>query len=507
MLNPKKKQFAINVGSGFLAQATFVGAGFILMPYTIWRLGAEGFGIYQLARSVLVFFMFLQLGMGPTLSRYFSQAIAKKDKDTVHKISSSAQLILCILGTLGMVVAIILIPFFLKFYEVPLNMTFETSGLLVCMAVSLFLNMVYIVPSGIVLGSNRYDLVNGLEIVANVLRVGLIVATFELFGPSVLTLGVCILTTQFFRFVVLFVFAFKNVGRSALFSLGMVDKKTLKSLLGFSSLNLVNSAAFALVLQGPILIIGKVLGAEIVTMFAPAILVASSMQGFLAQMSRPLVPMASQAQAENNTGQMGQWSIIISSSVASVGLAIVLPLCVFGHEIIGLWLGQDMSHIWTIIAVMALGTVVSQTAGVNYFMALGGGNILPTVYSQIFLGVIVSCGVAIGTKFFQWQLINVALFIVTCQCFRNVFYLTYAYSKQFCYQTSRYLLAVYGKPLFVFSTIAGIGYLLKIAIVPDFMVLLLIEIVGVLILYGTIVWCFFLPLEIKVSLRKLLSAF
>ena len=78
-MTSKKKQFGINAVSGWVAQLVFAGIGFILLPYCINRLGEQGYGIYQLARSALVFFMFLQLGMGPSLVRFCAQAVAKND--------------------------------------------------------------------------------------------------------------------------------------------------------------------------------------------------------------------------------------------------------------------------------------------------------------------------------------------------------------------------------------------------------------------------------------------
>ena len=56
-----KKQFAYNAASGWVAHLVFAVVGFILMPYCINRLGAERYGIYQLARSALVFFTFLEI--------------------------------------------------------------------------------------------------------------------------------------------------------------------------------------------------------------------------------------------------------------------------------------------------------------------------------------------------------------------------------------------------------------------------------------------------------------
>ena len=59
-----KKQFAFNAASGWIAHLVFAVVGFILMPYCINRLGEQGFGVYQLARSALGFLCFCSLGWG-----------------------------------------------------------------------------------------------------------------------------------------------------------------------------------------------------------------------------------------------------------------------------------------------------------------------------------------------------------------------------------------------------------------------------------------------------------
>lgn len=368
-----KQQFATNAASGIVAQGVMVVVGLILMPYLMSQLGSKAYGVSQLAQSTLIFFSLLQLGMGPTLIRYCSQAITRHDQEAISKVSSTAQLILGSLGLLGMFGIIGFIPFFLTFYNIPPEMTFDVSGLLLCLALSFLLNFIFIVPRGLVLGSNRYDQANGIEIITNLLRLGVVLLTFWLFGPSLLLLGICILFTQVFRFVTYFVFAIIHTGRSALFSIPAVNREMLKSFFGFSSLNLINTLASALVIQGPVLIIGKVLGTEMVTMFAPVVLVAMAVEGFLGRMSMPLVPLASKAQAENNPKKMGEWSIMIAGVSVISGLTMAIPFCVFGDRIIGMWLGASMAPIWIPVTIMLTGTVISQSAGANYFLAIGGG--------------------------------------------------------------------------------------------------------------------------------------
>ncbi len=503
-----KRQFAINAGSGFLAQLSAAVVGLIILPYATWRLGGDGepYGLFLLARSAIVFFMFLQMGMGPTLVRFCAKAIVNKDHDDIHKISSSAQLILGVLGFIGVLGVLIMIPFFLRIYNVPEEMEPGTVGLLLCMAASLFLNMLFIVPNGLLLGSNRYDIANGIEIAANLLRLGLIVACFELIGPSIWLMGLCMFSTQLFRFVVFFIFAYKYLGKVVFFSVKAVNRESLKSLLSFGVLRLVNTIAMYFVIQGPILLIGAIpsLGPGTVTLFAPAILIATSLQGFLGQMSRPLVPLASKAQADGNTRRLGQMAVQVAGVIVSVGLLIVLPLTIYGQEIIGLWLGQEKSYLWLLIAIMAVGIVLSRSAAALSYIALGGGSILPEVYSQVVLGVITFAGVAVGAMVFQWDLLLIGIFMTITRFLRCAVYLPWAYRKAFSFVMSEYVIKVYIKPVLIFSIILIIGRLSR---VPEFegnYFWLICQSIILLTAYGVAVFLLVLPESIRSKALKLI---
>lgn len=501
-----KKQFAINAGSGFIAQFAAAGIGVILLPYAIWRLGDEAYGLFQLARSALVFFMFLRMGMGPTLVRFCAKAIANKDHEDIHKISSSAQLILGVLGFIGMAGVVIMIPFFLRIYNVPEELKPETIGLLLCMATSLFLNMVFIVPSGLLLGCNRYDVANGIEITAHLLRLALIIACFELIGPSIWLMGLCMFLTQFFRFTLLFAFAYKYLGKVVFFSAKAVNRESLKSLFSFGALNLINTIAIYFVIQGPILIIGAApsLGPEAVTLFSPAILIATSLQGFLGQMSRPLVPLASKAQADGNTRRLGQMTIQVAGIIVSIGLLIVLPLTIYGKEIIGLWLGQEKSYLWLLIAVMAVGIVISRSAAALSYIALGGGSILPEVYSQVVLGVITFTGVAIGAMVFHWNLLFIGIFMTILRCLRCAVYLPWAYRKAFSFSMSEYVTKVLIKPILIFFVILVAGRLLRVSEFDGNYFELIGQSIILFVLYGVAVFLLVLPESIKSKVLKLM---
>ena len=491
-----KRQFALNAASGWVNQVVMVAIGFISLPYGIWRLGEQSYGIYQLGASALVFFGILQLGMGPTLVRYCAKAITEKDQEKIRQVSSTGLAMLGCLGVLSMILSLGSIPFFIHFYAIPQTLVWETTGLLVCMSVALFLRMISPAITGLLLGANRYDVSNAISSFGCIFRLLLIIAFFELVRPSIFFFGLAILLSQLTQVIFSFAFCLKFIGSDFL-SFREIHFATFRSMLSFSSMNLINSIADTAAIQGPVLIIGKVLGEEMVTAFAPALVISAAMRGFLAQVSRPLVPLASREAKGQGSERFGQLSIKIGMVTAFIGFGIMIPFCVFGQELIGLWLGQDRVWIWYFVAVFATGTVITHIQDANYFLALGGGDIRAVVNSQVVVSFVICIGVTLGTLFLRWQLEEIAWFISICIFVRSAIYLAHSYSKQFSYSYAQCLRQVYGKPALVSMICIAFGQLVKNLFHPSNIVFLGLEVVLIGLVYAAIGWLFIFPRDVK----------
>ena len=500
-----KRRFALNAATGWGNQVVTVLVGFVSLPYCILQLGEQSYGIYQLGASALVFFGILQLGMGPTLIRYYARAIAENDQKKIRQVSSTGLAMLGCLGILGAVLSLVSIPFFIHFYRIPQTLIWETTGLLVCLSLSLFLRMIMPAITGMLLGANRYDVSNSVMTFGQLLRFGLMIAFFELLHPSIFYFGLAILISQFVQVVLNFVFCLKLVGRSILFSFRQIHRATFRSMLNFSSLNLINSIAETTALQGPVLIIGKMFGEEMVTAFAPALVIAGAMRGFLAQIPRPLVPLASrEIKNENRIENLGRLSLKIGTVVAFVGFGVAIPFCAFGHELLSFWLGTDLAWTWPVVAIMATVIAIANIQSTNYFLALGCGSIAPIVFSQIFEAAVVLVGTILGIVLFGWELLGIVVFIGLCYFVRGVLYLAYAYSRQFSYSYAGCLLQVYGKPALVGGVSVAFGLLVKNLFYPDNLVFLGMEIILTGLVYAVIGWMFVFPSDVKKAILNII---
>lgn len=491
-----KKHFIRNVASGSIQQFSRILVGFFMLPYAMHRLGEEEFGLYQIAFSVIVLFNFLQIGLGPTLVRFSSQALANDKPENVRDICSSGLFVLSSLGVIGMTLLLLLTPFFLNFYSVPNSLIYDASGLCVCLGFSFFLSFLAIAKQNILLGANRYDLSNGVIVLQNVSRAGLAVFLFETIEPSLFHYGLAILISHLLRIILLSIFVFNELGSQARFSIKHVNMKTIKMLLSFSLVVMINSIAYATVFQSPSLIIGKLIGVEMVALFAPALLVATSMQSIIGQSLNPIITLAATEKVKQDGERLGYWTVQISQLVACAGFGFLFLFFLYGEWLVGLWLGDDLAFLWKTIAAISVGAVLLPIQGVTSRMVLGAGKMTHVVISGVMLAAVIVLGTICGIRFAAWGIQDIAVFM-GASIFIRCLYLAYAYANHLRYDLKTYLRKIYLNTFLVSSFVYVCGFSMKFYTQFNSQGLLIIEASLLLFLYGILSWYLLFPPLVK----------
>ena len=80
------ERFAVNVLWTWLGVAANLFIGFVLSPYIIWKLGAEGYGLWALLFSVIGYYGILDLGFRPALIRYAAYFRARNEPARINEV-------------------------------------------------------------------------------------------------------------------------------------------------------------------------------------------------------------------------------------------------------------------------------------------------------------------------------------------------------------------------------------------------------------------------------------
>jgi O-antigen/teichoic acid export membrane protein len=113
-------------------------AAFFAVPILENHLGTDRFGLLTLAWTVIAYFGILDLGIGRALTQLVAAKLGTGKTDELPEVVYTALLLLFLLGTLGSIVAVWVIPLVAhQLLTVPDNMKQEALGCLYVLAVSL----------------------------------------------------------------------------------------------------------------------------------------------------------------------------------------------------------------------------------------------------------------------------------------------------------------------------------------------------------------------------------
>jgi len=394
-------------GSAMRLLANFVNmaVGLFLMPIIITELGDRGYGIWALSGSFLGFYGLMDLGVASAVARFVSRALGSEDEKDLQSFFATSVFLLSGLGIVVLVLAGVLASLSHRLLS-------DSSD------AALFRWLVLILGFGIALrfptrafhgmlkSHLRYDLLSGIEILAALLRVPLILlvlrADYGLLGMAFASAGLE-LAAEACKVLLAF-----RVHPGLRIAVRQVDFRRTKILLGYGSNVLAASVADILRFRISPLVITVLRTVSMVTPFA----IAARLTRILSQMSMALVgvltPMFSRLEGMNQWDKIRDGYLLacrISTyiSVLFGGLMILLA-----RGFIQRWVGPQYVFVVPLLQVMVIGTVftcaqipgMSLLYGVSrhkfYTVSNITHGVLTLAMTSILIGPLGLMGVALG---------------------------------------------------------------------------------------------------------------
>ena len=111
-----------NVGSNWIVTVVTVLAVYLLTPYTIHKLGDDGYGTWNLINSITGYLGLLVLGVPMASVRYFAQHVARGDTSKLNQAIGSCTALYLILGAIALVMGVGMYAFFTVTYHIPASL-------------------------------------------------------------------------------------------------------------------------------------------------------------------------------------------------------------------------------------------------------------------------------------------------------------------------------------------------------------------------------------------------
>jgi O-antigen/teichoic acid export membrane protein len=398
---------AQNVSTRYLAYIVDAVLGLVMLPFNLAHLGMAAYGLWVLTTSITVYFSMLDLGYGGALVRFVAQYRARRDRQSLNEVLSTLSLVYSSIGALTYLV-VLAIAFNLDLIARLTPAEAATSRtLLLIVGANVALRFVFGVYGGVIVGFQRYHL-NNLTSIATSIAVAAANVAVLLSGYGVVALVAATTAVRLLALLVYRLNAYRVFpGLSINWRLFRLER--LREVSGFSVFMFALDAAYKMNYSTDVLVIGALIGAPAVALWAPAQRLAEVTLRLSNQLSESLFPIIVDCDASQRAARLR--TILLQGTRLS--LATVIPiaggLALVAHPLLAAWIGPAFTQTATVVQILALVVIIRVGSSTSSVVLKGAGlhrrlTILVAVMAVANLSLSVALvgplgltGVAIGT--------------------------------------------------------------------------------------------------------------
>lgn len=331
---------------------------FFLAPYIVRHLGNVGYGVWTLLTSLTGYLGLLDMGVRGAITRYVARFHAQSKKEEMQGIVSAGLAVFLTAGLVAVAISVLLAFFGIQHFQVPPEYRKTAQIVLIIAGINVAVSLIAGVFGGVVVGLQRFDLTNIVEVMVTAARSVLIVlalrAGLGLFTLASLQLVFAIVTAIANATIV------KRLSPELKIVLRNVDRERLQLIFSFSAYSLLLQLSGYLVYYSDSLVIGWYLPVTAVTFFAIAGNLMNYARAPISSISVTLTPHASSIEATEDLEKLRQVSTIASRYSAAVMLPIAVTFLFRGKTFIGLWMGNEYADLSSkVLIALTLGWMIS----------------------------------------------------------------------------------------------------------------------------------------------------
>jgi O-antigen/teichoic acid export membrane protein len=355
-----------NIFSNWGSYVITLGVSFFLSPYVVRKLGTTGYGVWTLILALTGYLGLLDLGVRGAVTRYVAKFHAQIKHDRSSHVASSAMVIFSTAGLIAILASAIMAAFVVEHLDIPLQYRFAARLVLVVIGLNIAASLVNGVYGGILVGLQRFDLTNSIEVGINILRAGATVFALHL-GYGIITLACLQLGFTVARWVANIILV-RHLYPELRIQLSLADRAGAKLILSFSVFSFLLHVSGSLIFATDNVVIGAYLPVAAVTFYAIGGNLAEYTRTLVSGISQTMTPLASATEATRDQQQVQKIVLFSARAGSMVVLPIAITFMLRGSRFIGLWMGPEFAEtsgkvIWILSLTMLFWPGNSVTAG------------------------------------------------------------------------------------------------------------------------------------------------
>jgi O-antigen/teichoic acid export membrane protein len=397
-----------NVGSNWAVSVVTILVLYLLTPFTLHKLGVEGYGTWLLITSMNGYLGLLVLGVPMASVRYFAQHVANNDSRSLNEAISSCTGLYLLLGLVALVIGLGLYAFF-TLYGIPTPLHTDARSAFAVMVLFVSVGFVALLPEGILAAHGDFVARNVVRLASLLLRFGLTVGLLAL-HTSLTVLALVQLACLAFDFTLCLLVIRRRYPETRL-GLAGFDWAVVRRIFSFSLFVLVLNAGARLSFETDSLVIGAFMDVGSIPHFTVANSFIIYLMEFVVAIAAVVMPTATRLQTQGKILELKEIFLKWSKIALSLTMMAGLFLFVLGPRFIAWWVGPEFERSAGDVLQVLMGSylIFLPVRGVALPILMGLGKPkLPTIaflvaglmnlgLSILFVGPLGLAGVALGT--------------------------------------------------------------------------------------------------------------
>jgi O-antigen/teichoic acid export membrane protein len=400
-----------NVAVNYLAVVAISITALVTTPILLHHLGADAFGVYALAGSVVAYLQLFDMGFGAATIRQVAADAYRRPAGVIRTINTNF-FALSWLGLLALFIGLFVAVISPTFFHVGGDLAHETVITFAILAIALAISIPFDTLGGVIQAHQRFDWLSLCNVSVTVLAAAggcaAVVLGYGLIGAAIAS-AVAALLLHFFRWWLV-----RKLVPGVRLSLRLVDRTRLRGSARESGWFLIRDMTDLVINQADLVVVGMMLGPKQAAVYAVGLKLAQISRRAMKPLSQVFFPHASTL-ANNNEKHRLSLLLMDGTRVSlAIAVPIALVLTIMAQPLLSAWgVSRDLeSELGQTIAVLVLLagarglTAITDTA---WWLLAGAGWIRVTaavavVESVVNLGASVAlakplgpAGVALGT--------------------------------------------------------------------------------------------------------------
>ncbi|PYP11947.1 MAG: hypothetical protein DMD59_01375 [Gemmatimonadetes bacterium] len=369
-----------NVGSSWIATVVTVVAVYFITPFTIHKLGDQGYGTWNLINSITGYLGLLVLGVPMASVRYFAQHVAKGDTKKLNEAIGSCTALYLVLGGIALVVGAGLYFFFTHAYTIPAGLQGDAHSAYAVMVLFVSIGFIALLPNGVLSAHDDFVQRNIIRLWGVLLRLGLTLGLLALHA-SLTVLALVQLVCLVFDFALCWLLVRRRYPATRV-RLSDFDWGMTRAIFAFSMYVLILNAGSRLSFETDSMVIGAFMDVGSIPYFTVANSFIIYLMEFLIAIAAVVMPAATRLQAQGKHAELREIFLRWSKIALSLTLAAGIFLIVMGPRFIAWWVDptfeQPAGQVLQILMVSYLVFLPVRGVALPILMGLGKAG-LPTI--------------------------------------------------------------------------------------------------------------------------------